>query len=129
MGINLVPPEDIRSEPITFPIAIIKALDRIHFVAYDAVASSDWHKWQGLESSIRIMHAFVAPYYDPDYKAKADAIKAKLKDTKKLYEKNYEYIIALTEWVEAIIEKFALVGLLPARKVKFDWETRKEVDE
>ena len=118
---EMMNPEDIRSEPKSYPELIIRTLNRLVTVASTQVSKDVISEWRGLETAIRFTHAITKPYHTIEYEKKVKVIEEKInfqrsQDTN-IYTKNYSYIIHLQKWVEAIAELLPEMDILSAKKV------------
>ena len=115
--INIVPTEEIRSEPNTYPELILKSYYRALFLAPKFAKENNPYSTRAFESIVRGLHGAAQPYYSETYKNKVIVIKTKLVD-RLLFSKSFDYFLNLFEWLEEIATLFPKMGVLPPTVVE-----------
>jgi hypothetical protein len=124
---ELIAPEDIRSEKMTFKDMIIRCMDRLHTISSQMMEKSSWQAVAGYEESIALLHSYVSPYYDEKYNSAVSLIEQKLEA--KPYSADKEYIKLLRAWVKLIVKNIGRVGLLPPIDIELDMATPDQIAE
>ena len=109
-------PEDVRAESLTYEITVLNALMNIQRLIPTIMESHRYEAWYALEAAIMGLDAMVAPYYHEEYTGKQKALKEKIKKARDKYNKQ-EYMEALADWVQLIVQRFGQVNILPAIRV------------
>ena len=112
-------PQDVRSESLTFQIAVITALMNIQKLIPNVMLKRRHTEWFELEAAVIGLHAMLAPYYDSNYKAKVTEFKEKLGKVRDEY-KQVEYMWILADWIEEIIKRFGQVDILPPARITIE---------
>lgn len=113
---NLMSAEDIRGDSNIYQRMIIFCLNRLHEQTYKSTLNNNWKEVRALEASIRMLHAYVAPYYGEDYNGEIKKIEKKLEELGEL-EVSMKKIKVYQKWVEAIVKRFGEFQILPPIKV------------
>ncbi len=128
-SLSIIPTEDIRSEPQTYPELIVKAVNRALFLAPKFVEKYNSHSLRTFETLIRGLHGATSPYHSETYKKNVMIIKSNLSD-EDLLSKNYNYSIWLLKWLEEISSLFPKMGVLPATTIdEYDLATPEILEE
>jgi len=125
--LEIIPPEDIRSEKQTFKEMIICCLNRIHIISSTFAKENTKASLRALEESIAYLHCMIAPYYGKDYEQKSRELQAALEETRGL--KEFENYLHLRQWFALICRNLGKVGLLPPIDVIYDMSTPEQIME
>ncbi len=117
--VEYIKPQDVRSESLTFQIAVITSLMNIQRLIPTVMLKRRHTEWFELEAAIIGLHAMLAPYYDQTYKDKVTEFKEKLGEVRDEY-KQVEYMWILAEWIEEIIKRFGQVDILPPARITIE---------
>jgi len=125
--LEIIAPEDIRSEKQTFKEMIIGCLNRIHIISSMFAKENTRASMRALEESIAYLHCFLAPYYGKDYEEKSRLIQASLEEERGI--KDFQKFIYLRQWLALICRNLGKVGLLPPIDVIYDMSTPDQIME
>lgn len=109
--------KDIRSEPITFQITLLKQVERINFMIPDTLKYLNPKTALALGGSIKTLEAMLRPYSKYSYAEKAEGKKERVKALEELLKKEDKskrklYVDALIEWYEVLLEQLSQVGVV-----------------
>ena len=119
--VEIISPEDIRSEKMSFTDMIIRSLDRIHTIASQMTEKNTTQSIAGYEESIAVLHSFLAQYYGTKYEIEVQKIEEELTDLE--YDKDRDCRKLLHKWLGLICKNLGKVGLLPPIDVIYDMAT------
>jgi len=126
--IDIIPTEDIRSEPKTYPQFIITSLNRLTFLAPILVEKDTAKSWRALETAVRFIDSNVVPYHTTDYQKNVTEIEDELVNMN-IYDKNYYYIVLLQRWVKEITKLLPRMGALPPTVIEeYDLATKEQLE-
>jgi len=115
--VNIIPTEEIRSEPNTYPELILKSYYRALFLAPKFAKENNPYSTWAFETIVRGLHGAAQPYHTETYKAKTSVIANNL-NIPLLYSKDKGYFLHLFEWLEEIATLFPKMGVLPPTVVE-----------
>jgi len=121
---RIASPENIRSTDEMYRYMLIDCFGRLHSSINDAMSSNDWHKMNGIEGSIRMLNALIAPYYDKRYKKKVREINTELEKNKGMMLTKdgwMRYYKMLMDWLEEIIARLGYMKILPPTKEEYEF--------
>lgn len=128
-NLTIIPTEDIRSEPQTYPELIVKAVNRALFLAPKFVEKNTIYSIRAFETLIRALDGATSPYHTETYKQNVWEIKEHLTE-EFLLSKNYIYSIWILKWLEEISLLFPKMGVLPATTIEeYDLATPEILEE
>lgn len=126
---EIVAPEDIRTEPMTFRDMLIRCLDRIHVVGCQMAEKNTKAALAAYEESVVIVHCYVESYYNKQNKSTAVTLIKDLSEERQF--KDIERLQKLRELLSLILRSSHKVIQPPAIDVEYDMltSTQKKAEE
>lgn len=118
---EVIATEDIRAEPMTFKVMLIRCLDRIHDVGCKMAEKNTKSGLAAYEESIVILHCYAQAYYTEKNRNEADLILNELELERGF--KDMERIQKLRKLLALIVQSGARVIQPPPIDVVYDLTT------
>ena len=119
--------EGYKTPPLTFQILVLNCLNNIFVTAPKAINSGTFRDWQAIDFQLMMLTSYCVSYQDTEFKTKVTELKARLKSSNAILNRDYEQFREIVEqWLDEISKKFGYMGILPGLNTMVTMATREQ---